>query len=78
MSEDTGNTPKKGSSEWNRNEKIINQNPFLKKMRAQSQLESVSEITTGVNSEQYKDNYDAIDWNMDWLEEFRKQGKANE
>ena len=78
MSEDTGNTPKKGSSEWKRNEKLISSNPFLKKMRAQSQLESVSEITTGVNSEQYKDNYDAIDWNMDWLEEFRKQGKANE
>ena len=67
MSDDKNPVPKTGSAEWKRNEKIINQNPFLKKMRAQSQLESVSEISTGVNSEQYKNNYDTIDWNMDWL-----------
>ena len=67
MSEDTGNNPKKGSAEWVRNEKIINQTPFLRKMRAQSQLESVSEISSGVPTEQFKKNYDAIDWDMSWL-----------
>lgn len=73
MSEDNSPVPKKGTAEWKRNEKIINQNPFLKKMRAQSQLESVSEISTGAPSEAYKEGYDKIDFSdWSWLEEWRK------
>lgn len=78
MSEEQGPVPKKGTAEWKRNEKIINSNPFLKKMRAQSQLESTSEISTGATSEAYKENYDKIDFSdWSWLEEFRNQGKKD-
>lgn len=58
-----GSTPEKGSKQWKRNEKIINENPFLRKAR------DISEGFTGNNSastggwtptEAYKANYDAI------------------
>lgn len=69
-----GNTPKKGSEQWKKNEKIINENPFLRKMRDQSEGFSGSSGNTGgwTPSQAYKDNYDAI---------FRKpteQDKPNE
>jgi hypothetical protein len=68
-SEEGSPVPKAGSAEWKRNEKIINSTPFLRKMRAQSQLESVSEISTGAPSEAFKAGYDLIDWNMDWMDQ---------
>ena len=68
------NIPKKGTSEWVRNEKIINNNPALK--QARDIKEGVqkgaghytnnggkgSALRTDINSQQWKDNYDAIDW----------------
>lgn len=61
-----GKTTKKGSSTWKKNESIIAKNPFLRKMRDQSEgLSSSSAINTGVNDEQYKSNYDKIEWSKD-------------
>ena len=57
-----GNTPKKGSEQWKRNEKIISQTPALRKMRDQSEGFSGTSSGTGgwTPSEAYKNNYDAI------------------
>jgi hypothetical protein len=57
-----GNTPKKGSEQWKRNEKIIAQTPGLRKMRDQSEGFSGTSSGTGgwTPSEAYKNNYDAI------------------
>ena len=56
--------PDKGTSRYNQNEKIINQNSVLKKARDISQgFTHTSTITTaGDTSQQYKDNYDKIDF----------------
>lgn len=57
-----GKTPDKGSKQWVKNEKIINSNPFLRKMRDQSEGFSGATSSTGgwTPTEAYKANYDAI------------------
>ena len=57
-----GEVPDPKSSQGKKLEKIVSHNPFLKKMRAQSRGEKYSEIVSGDNSEEYKANYDKIDW----------------
>ena len=57
-----GDVPDPKSSQGKKLEKIVSHNPFLKKMRAQSRGEKYSEIVSGDNSEEYKANYDKIDW----------------
>lgn len=56
-----GKVPAKGSTQWKQNEKIINSNPTLRKMREQSEGFSGTSGTGGwTPSQAYKDNYDAI------------------
>ena len=43
-------------------EKLIDRSPELKKIRSIKDGLKPSEITTGVNDQQYKDNYDKIEW----------------
>jgi len=43
-------------------EKLIDSSPELKKIRSIKDGLKPSEITTGVNDQQYKDNYDKIKW----------------
>ena len=62
MSFKDGHVPERGSKEGRQLERIVDKSPFLKKMRAKSQGESYSEISTSAPSQQYKDNYDKIDW----------------
>ena len=58
-----GDTPDPKSSKGKQLEKIVSKNPFLRKMRAQSRGEKAADITTaGDVSQQYKDNYDKIDF----------------
>jgi len=69
-----GNVPETGSSQWKKNEKIINENPILKKARDKSQgfntdSKSYSATHGGKGSARrsgdeqvFKDNYDQIDW----------------
>jgi len=58
-----GSTPDKGSAQWKKNEKIINENPFLRSVREKSEGFS-GKSTTSTNgwtpTEAYKNNYDAI------------------
>ncbi len=55
--------PEKNSRQWKKNEKIISQDPALRAARDVSQgFKPGSTITTGVQSEKYKDNYSKIDW----------------
>ena len=56
--------PERGTKRYAQNEKIINQNPVLKKARDISQgFSPTSTISTGADvSQQYKDNYDKIDF----------------
>ncbi len=63
--------PPEGSSQWKKNEKIINSNPFLRKLRDKSHGHNSSIGSTGgwTPSQAYKDNYDAI---------FRKESKDEE
>ena len=42
--------------------KIVDKNPALKKLKSVSHGEKYSEISTGVNDEQYKTGYDKIVW----------------
>ena len=66
-------TPKKGSKEWVRNEKIINENPTLRAARDRSEGFTPrkggsthggkgSAPRTDTNSQAWKDAYDQIDW----------------
>ena len=67
-----GNTPEKGSKQWQKNEKTINQNPFLRKARDISEgFSGKNSSSTGgwTPSQAYKDNYDAI---------FRKDQKVED
>lgn len=67
-----GNTPEKGSKQWQKNEKTINQNPFLRKARDISEgFSGKGSASTGgwTPSQAYKDNYDAI---------FRKDRKVED
>ena len=59
-----GNTPPKGSDQWKKNESIIAKNPALRAARdkAEGFTKSGGEIRTNPASEQYKANYDLIDW----------------
>ena len=43
-------------------EKLIDSSPELKKIRSIKDGLKPTEITTGVNDQQYKDNYDKIEW----------------
>ena len=43
-------------------EKIIDKNPEFKAIRSIKDGEKYSEINSGVNDQQYKDNYDKIEW----------------
>jgi len=45
--------------------KAIDKSPELKKIRSIKDGMQYSEINTGVNDQQYKDNYDKITWNKD-------------
>ena len=55
--------PDKKTSQWKKNESIIAKNPFLRAQRDKTQgLGTSSAINTGVNDQQYKDNYDKIQW----------------
>ena len=56
--------PERGTRRYTQNEKIINNNPVLKKARDISQgFSPSSTISTGADvSLEYKKNYDQIDW----------------
>ena len=57
------NPPKKNSTQWRKNESLIAKNPVLRKARDVSEgFKPSSGISTGANDEQYKSNYDKIDW----------------
>jgi len=57
------NNPKKGSRQWINNEKLIGKNPVLRGARDRSEgFKPSSGISTGATDEQYKSNYDKIDW----------------
>lgn len=43
-------------------EKLVDSSPELKKIRSIKDGLKPTEITTGVNDQQYKDNYDKIKW----------------
>jgi len=56
----------KNTSQWKKNEKIINQSKTLKSARDKVEgFSKTSMISTGVNDEQYKEGYDQIKWNKD-------------
>ena len=57
-----GKLPPKNSSEGKKLEKMVYQNPLLKKMRAKSHGEKYNDIVSADNSEEYKKNYEKIDW----------------
>ena len=57
------NPPKKKRTQWRKNESLIAKNPVLRKARDVSEgFKPSSGISTGANDEQYKSNYDKIDW----------------
>lgn len=54
------------TTQWKKNEKIINQSKTLKSARDKVEgFTKTSMITTGVNDDQYKEGYDKIQWNTD-------------
>ena len=67
-----GNTPEKGTKQWKKNEKIINENPVLKKARDQSEGFNTNNKSYGsthggkgsayrpTDKATYDDNYDRI------------------
>ena len=61
-----GKAPDKKTSQWKKNESIIAKNPFLRAQRDKTQgFAPSSAINSGVNDEQYKENYDKINWSKD-------------
>ena len=57
------NIPKKNTSKWIKNEKLIAKNPVLRGARDRAEgFKPSSGITTGANDEQYKEGYDKIQW----------------
>jgi hypothetical protein len=63
---DKGTIPKKGSSQWKKNEKAIASHPMLRAARDTSEgFKPGSGISTGVNDAEYKAGYDKIKWNAD-------------
>ena len=64
MKDKYSKAPDKNTTQWKKNEKIINQNKVLKSARDKVEgFSKTSMITTGVNDEQYKEGYDKIKWN---------------
>ena len=54
---------KKNSHDWKKTETLITKNPILRKARDISEgFKPGSTISTGVNDQQYKDNFDKIQW----------------
>ena len=43
-------------------EKLVDKSPELKRIRSIKDGMSYSEINSGVNDQQYKENYDKIEW----------------
>lgn len=75
---DWGKGFKKNSSDWKKVEKVITKDPQLRRARDISQgFTPGSTITTGVNDEQYKDNYDKIKWNKEKKEKPKFRIKIN-
>ena len=72
MSEERNNIPQTGSAQWKKNEKIINENPTLKRARDQAQGFNPNSRTRGAshggkgsarrggNDQLYADNWDKI------------------
>tara|TARA_R100000995_G_C3414294_1_gene90840 strand:- start:327 stop:593 length:267 start_codon:yes stop_codon:yes gene_type:complete len=55
--------PKKNSSQWKKNESLIAKNPTLRAARDRAEgFKPGSGISSADNSQEYKDNYDKIDW----------------
>ena len=55
--------PTKESKQWKKNESMIAKSPTLRRMRdIQQGFNPSSAITSGVVDQQYKDNYDKIQW----------------
>ena len=53
----------RNTTQWRKNEKIINQSKTLKSARDKVEgFGKTSMITTGVNDDQYKEGYDKIEW----------------
>ena len=64
MKDKYSKAPDKNTTQWKKNEKIINENKVLKSARDKVEgFSKTSMITTGVNDEQYKEGYDKIKWN---------------
>ena len=58
-----GKGHKKNSREWRKTETLISKNPVLRKARDISEgFKPGSGISTGAVDQQYKDNYDQIDF----------------
>lgn len=57
-----GDIPEKNSSEWKRNEKLINETPALRNVRdiTEGFRPSGGRIATGTSSQAYKDNWERI------------------
>jgi hypothetical protein len=69
---------KKNSSDWKKTEKTITKNPTLRRVRDIAEgFKPGSTISTGVNDEQYKENYDKIKWNKDKKEKPKFRIKVN-
>ena len=72
MSEENNNIPQTGSAQWKKNEKIINENPTLKRARDQAQGFNPNSRSYGAshggkgsarrggNDQLYADNWDKI------------------
>ena len=72
MSETNSNVPQTGSAQWKKNEKIINENPTLKRARDQAQGYNVNSKSYGAshggkgsarrggNEQAYADNWERI------------------
>lgn len=73
-----GKAPDKKTSQWKKNESIIAKNPFLRAQRDKKEgLGTSSAINSGVNDEQYKENYDKIKWSKDKKEKPKFRIKIN-
>lgn len=88
--EPKGTIPKTNSAQWKKNEKLINQDPALKRVRdiqqgidkpahkyGQTHGGKGSAPRTDINSQQWKDNYDAIDWSTTRQEKKNYRTKIN-
>ena len=59
---DKSTVPEQGTAQWRKNESIIANDPVLRAARDQQQGFKPSSGITSAPSEQYKSNYDRIDW----------------